>query len=89
MVYLPAMLRQEVGWFDEEHSKNRLALSTRLASEATQVRAAVGDRMSMIIQNLVLVVTAFCLAFYLQWRVAAVILTAFPLLIAAAVGEVW
>jgi ATP-binding cassette subfamily B (MDR/TAP) protein 1 len=52
------------------------------------VRAAVGDRMSTILQNLALVITAFCIAFYLQWRVAAVILGTFPLLISAAVGEV-
>jgi ATP-binding cassette subfamily B (MDR/TAP) protein 1 len=82
-----AILQQEVGWFDNEANNSNL-LASRLATDATMVRAAVGDRMSTILQNLALVITAFCIAFYLQWRVAAVILGTFPLLICAAVGEV-
>jgi ATP-binding cassette subfamily B (MDR/TAP) protein 1 len=81
-----SILQQEVGWFDDEANNSSL-LATRLATDATMVRAAVGDRMSTILQNLALVITAFCIAFYLQWRVAAVILGTFPLLISAAVGE--
>ena len=83
-----AILRQEVGWFDDDKNNSNL-VSARLSTDATLVRAAVGDRMSTILQNLALVVTAFCIAFYLQWRVAAVILATFPLLIGAAVGEVY
>lgn len=63
-------------------------MSARLASDATLVRAAVGDRMSTLLQNLALVITAFCIAFYLQWKVAGVILSTFPLLIGSAIGEV-
>ncbi|CAM6016899.1 unnamed protein product [Sphagnum balticum] len=81
-----SILQQEVGWFDDEANNSSL-LAARLATDATMVRAAVGDRMSTILQNLALVITAFCIAFYLQWRVAAVILGTFPLLISAAVGE--
>ncbi|CAK9872650.1 unnamed protein product [Sphagnum jensenii] len=81
-----SILQQEVGWFDNEANNSNL-LASRLATDATMVRAAVGDRMSTILQNLALVITAFCIAFYLQWRVAAVILGTFPLLICAAVGE--
>jgi ATP-binding cassette subfamily B (MDR/TAP) protein 1 len=76
-----------VGWFDEEKNNSNL-VSARLATDATLVKAAVGDRMSTIMQNLALVITAFCIAFYLQWKVAGIILLTFPLLIGSAVGEV-
>lgn len=76
-----------MGWFDEEKHNSNL-VSGRLATDATLVKAAVGDRMSTILQNLALVITAFCIAFYLQWKVAGVILLTFPLLIGSAIGEV-
>lgn len=76
-----------MGWFDEEKNNSNL-VSGRLATDATLVKAAVGDRMSTLLQNLALVVTAFCIAFYLQWKVAGVILLTFPLLIGSAIGEV-
>ncbi|KAG0626974.1 hypothetical protein M758_2G165000 [Ceratodon purpureus] len=81
-----SILTQEVGWFDEEKNNSNL-VSARLATDATLVKAAVGDRMSTILQNLALVITAFCIAFYLQWKVAGIILLTFPLLIGSAVGE--
>lgn len=84
---LAAILTQEVGWFDEESNNSNL-VSARLSSDATLVKAAVGDRMSTIVQNFSLVVTAFCISFYLQWKVAGVVLLTFPLLVGAAVGEV-
>lgn len=81
-----SILTQEVGWFDEESNNSNL-VSARLSSDATLVKAAVGDRMSTIVQNFSLVVTAFCISFYLQWKVAGVVLLTFPLLVGAAVGE--
>lgn len=76
-----------MGWFDDERNNSKM-MSGRLATDATFVKAAIGDRMSTILQNLALVVTAFCIAFYLQWKVAGVILLTFPLLIGSAIGEV-
>ena len=76
-----------MGWFDEDKNNSNL-MSARLATDATLVKAAVGDRMSTILQNLALVITAFCIAFYLQWKVAGIILLTFPLLIGSAIGEV-
>jgi ATP-binding cassette subfamily B (MDR/TAP) protein 1 len=82
-----AILRNEVGWFDLDENNSNL-LASHLASDAVLVRAAVADRLSTLTQNLALTVTAFSIAFYLEWRVTLVILATFPLLIGASVGEV-
>ncbi|BBN07935.1 ATP-binding cassette, subfamily B (MDR/TAP), member 1 [Marchantia polymorpha subsp. ruderalis] len=80
------ILRNEMGWYDrEESNSNVLALS--LATDATSVRAAIADRICIVVQNISLVATAFVIAFFLQWRVACVMFATFPLLIASLVGE--
>ncbi|CAM6127718.1 unnamed protein product [Calypogeia fissa] len=81
-----AILRFEVGWFDYDDNNSSLVAS-RLAADATLVRAAVGDRVSTIMQNGALTLTAFVIAFVLQWKVTLVILATFPLLIGAAIAE--
>lgn len=83
---LTAILRNEVGWFDrEENSSSRL--SARLSTDATNVRAAIGDRLSIIVQNVTVFLTACIVAFVVQWRMALVVIGTFPLLVAAAVAE--
>ncbi|KAL1217374.1 ABC transporter B family member 14 [Cardamine amara subsp. amara] len=81
-----AILSNEIGWFDLDEN-NTGSLSSILAADATLVRSALADRLSTIIQNLSLTFTAFALAFFFSWRVAAVITACFPLLIAASVTE--
>ncbi|KAH7427129.1 hypothetical protein KP509_10G031400 [Ceratopteris richardii] len=81
-----AILRNEVGWFDLDENNSGL-LASQLAIDTTFVRAAVADRLSAITQNMALTVTAFVIAFYLEWRVTSVIIATFPLLIGASVGE--
>ncbi|KAG6555321.1 hypothetical protein Mapa_003364 [Marchantia paleacea] len=81
-----SILSFEIGWFDYDENNSSLVAS-RLASDATLVRAAVGDRMSTIAQNLALMTTAFVIAFVLCWKVTFVILATFPCLIGAAIAE--
>lgn len=64
------------------------SLMSKLAADATLVRSALADRLSTIVQNIALTVTAFVIAFSLSWRIAAVIISTFPLLIGAAIAEV-
>ncbi|CAM6101411.1 unnamed protein product [Calypogeia fissa] len=82
------ILRNEVGWFDETDN-NSSQLTARLASDAATVRAALGDRTSVVVQNLVTVIVAFAIAFMLQWKLSLVLVGAFPLIIAANVFEQW
>lgn len=59
-----------------------------LAADATLVRSALADRLSTVVQNVALTVTAFVIAFTLSWRLASVIIATFPLLIGASIAEV-
>lgn len=81
------MLRNEVGWFDKDENGVGLLMS-KLAADATLVRSALADRLSTLVQNAALAVTAFVIAFALSWRIASVVIATFPLLIAASIAEV-
>jgi ABC-type multidrug transport system fused ATPase/permease subunit len=81
------ILHNEVGWFDLDQNNSNI-LASRLSTDATFVRAAVADRLSSITQNIALAVTAFVIAFIMEWRVTLVVLATFPLLVGASVGEV-
>ncbi|CAN6582465.1 unnamed protein product [Malus baccata var. baccata] len=71
LLMFKAILSNEVGWFDLDEN-NTGALTSTLAANATLVRSALADRLSTIVQNLALAVTAFAIAFTLSWRIAAV-----------------
>eukprot|EP00271_Cylindrocystis_brebissonii_P007435 TRINITY_DN20981_c0_g1_i1.p1 TRINITY_DN20981_c0_g1~~TRINITY_DN20981_c0_g1_i1.p1 ORF type:complete len:1281 (-),score=259.90 TRINITY_DN20981_c0_g1_i1:445-4287(-) len=81
-----AILRNEVAWFDRDANSSG-AVASRLATDATLVRAAAGDRISVIVQNLSLLIIAFTIALILQWKMALVVIATFPLLIVSAVVE--
>ncbi|XP_040951407.1 ABC transporter B family member 13 isoform X1 [Gossypium hirsutum] len=81
-----AILSNEVGWFDLDEN-NTGSLTAALAADATLVRSALADRLSTIVQNVALTVTAFVIAFALSWRIASVIIASFPLLIGASITE--
>ncbi|GJN15409.1 hypothetical protein PR202_gb02322 [Eleusine coracana subsp. coracana] len=79
-----AVLRNEMAWFDaEENASARVA--ARLALDAQNVRSAIGDRISVIVQNCALLMVACTAGFVLQWRLAMVLLAVFPLVVAATV----
>ncbi|ESQ34059.1 hypothetical protein EUTSA_v10006583mg [Eutrema salsugineum] len=81
-----AILSNEIGWFDLDEN-NTGSLTSILAADATLVRSALADRLSTIVQNLSLTITALAIAFFYSWRVAAVVTACFPLLIAASLTE--
>lgn len=81
-----AILRNEVGWFEDEKNSSSLVAS-RLASDALMVKAAVGDLLCTVVHNLSLITTAFVIAFLLEWRIALVMLSTFPLIVSSAVAQ--
>ncbi|KAK9169269.1 hypothetical protein Syun_001409 [Stephania yunnanensis] len=81
-----AMLRNEVGWFDEEEN-NADTLSMRLANDATFVRAAFSNRLSIFIQDTAAVVVAVLIGMLLEWRLALVALATIPVLTVSAVAQ--
>lgn len=81
-----AMLRNEVGWFDEEENSAD-TLSMRLANDATFVRAAFSNRLSIFIQDTAAVVVAVLIGMLLEWRLALVALATLPILTISAVAQ--
>jgi ATP-binding cassette subfamily B (MDR/TAP) protein 1 len=81
------ILRNEVAWFDVDEN-NSGQISSRLSADATTVRGAIGERISLIIQNTTLMIATLIIALKLQWRMALVLLATFPLLVFAAIVEV-
>ncbi|KAG8066441.1 hypothetical protein GUJ93_ZPchr0004g40415 [Zizania palustris] len=79
---LSAILRNEVGWFDEEENNSSL-VSARLAVDAADVKSAIAERISVILQNMTSLMTSFVVGFIIEWRVALLILATFPLLVLA------
>ncbi|KAF9596588.1 hypothetical protein IFM89_012711 [Coptis chinensis] len=81
-----AMLRNEVGWFDEEENSAD-TLSMRLANDATFVRAAFSNRLSIFIQDTAAIVVAVLIGMLLEWRLALVALATLPVLTISAIAQ--
>ncbi|KAJ6684730.1 ATP-BINDING CASSETTE SUB-FAMILY B [Salix purpurea] len=81
-----AILCNEIGWFDLDENSTG-SLTSTLAADATLVRSTLADRLSTMVQNVSLTVTAFVIGFSFSWRVSAVVIACFPLMIGAAITE--
>ncbi|KAK4419246.1 ABC transporter B family member 1 [Sesamum alatum] len=79
-----AVLKNEMAWFDQEENESS-RVSARLALDANNVRSAIGDRISVIMQNSALMLVACTAGFVLQWRLALVLIAVFPVVVAATV----
>ncbi|KAK7295682.1 hypothetical protein RJT34_18593 [Clitoria ternatea] len=81
-----AMLRNEVGWFDdEENSADNLSM--RLANDATFVRAAFSNRLSIFIQDSAAVIVGLLIGALLHWRLALVAFATLPVLCISAIAQ--
>ncbi|KFK34765.1 hypothetical protein AALP_AA5G190700 [Arabis alpina] len=81
-----AMLRNEVGWFDDEENSPD-TLSMRLANDATFVRAAFSNRLSIFVQDSFAVIVALIIGLLLGWRLALVALATLPILTLSAIAQ--
>ncbi|KAK9279722.1 hypothetical protein L1049_013404 [Liquidambar formosana] len=81
-----AMLRNEIGWYDEAEN-NADTLSMRLANDATFVRAAFSNRLSIFIQDSAAVVVTVLIGMLLEWRMAFVALGTLPILTVSAIAQ--
>ncbi|KAM7464194.1 hypothetical protein LguiA_032315 [Lonicera macranthoides] len=81
---LAAVLKNEIAWFDQEENESS-RVAARLAVDANNVRSAIGDRISVIVQNSALMLVACTAGFVLQWRLALVLIAVFPVVVAATV----
>ncbi|KAM6979179.1 bile salt export pump [Tautogolabrus adspersus] len=74
-----AMLKQEIGWFDDPRNSPG-ALTTRLATDASMVQGATGSQIGMIVNSLTNIGASFIIAFYFSWKLTLVILCFLPLI---------
>ncbi|XP_068165354.1 bile salt export pump-like [Antennarius striatus] len=72
-----AMLGQEIGWFDD-HKNSPGALTTRLATDASQVQGATGSQIGMIVNSLTNIGVAVFMSFYFSWKLTLLILCFLP-----------
>uniref|UniRef100_A0A3B4FB65 ATP binding cassette subfamily B member 11 n=1 Tax=Pundamilia nyererei TaxID=303518 RepID=A0A3B4FB65_9CICH len=74
-----AMLKQEIGWFDNPINSPG-ALTTRLATDASMVQGATGSQIGMIVNSVTSIGVSFIIAFYFSWKLTLVILCFLPLI---------
>ncbi|KAF8672015.1 hypothetical protein HU200_049793 [Digitaria exilis] len=81
-----AILRNEIGWFDDTSNTSSM-LSSRLEADATLVRTIVVDRSTILLQNVGMIVTSLVIAFILNWRITLVVLATYPLMVSGHISE--
>ncbi|XP_075037496.1 bile salt export pump-like [Mixophyes fleayi] len=74
-----SMLGQEIGWFDDANNSPG-ALTTRLATDASQVQGATGSQIGMIVNSLTNIGASLIIAFYFSWKLSLVVLCFLPLI---------
>ena len=81
------MLRQEIGWFDNEKNSTG-ALVTRLADDAAKVQGATGTRLGTMAEVIFSMLTALAISFAYSWLMTLVLLGMFPLFLISGAIEV-
>uniref|UniRef100_A0A452UCI9 Bile salt export pump n=1 Tax=Ursus maritimus TaxID=29073 RepID=A0A452UCI9_URSMA len=74
-----AMLGQDIGWFDDLRNSPG-ALTTRLATDASQVQGAAGSQIGMMVSSFTNITVAMIIAFFFSWKLSLVIMCFFPFL---------
>uniref|UniRef100_A0A8C0DWR6 Bile salt export pump n=1 Tax=Balaenoptera musculus TaxID=9771 RepID=A0A8C0DWR6_BALMU len=74
-----AMLGQDIGWFDDLRNSPG-ALTTRLATDASQVQGAAGSQIGMMVNAFTNITVAMVIAFFFSWKLSLVIVCFFPFL---------
>ncbi|KAM4688619.1 ATP-binding cassette sub-family B member 5-like [Discoglossus pictus] len=75
-----AMLHQEIAWFDDK-KHNTGALTTRLATDTSEVQTATGSRLGLVARNVACMVLSVILAFVYGWELSLLILAMMPVLV--------
>jgi len=76
---MTSLVRQDVGWFDQEEN-NSAAIVSRLESDALYVKGQASDNFGMIAQILGALLTGFPISFVYSWRLALIMLAVVPVM---------
>ncbi|KAM5559067.1 ABC transporter B family member 9-like [Rosa sericea] len=74
------VVHQQISWFDDPANSSG-AIGARLSSDASTVKALVGDALALIAQNIATVIAGLIIGFTANWKLALIILAVSPLLI--------
>ncbi|XP_004375601.1 bile salt export pump isoform X2 [Trichechus manatus latirostris] len=74
-----AILGQEIGWFEDLRNSPG-ALTTRLATDASQVQGAAGPQIGMIVNSFTNITVSMIVAFLFCWKLSLVVMCFFPFL---------
>eukprot|EP00123_Amoebidium_parasiticum_P013463 comp21970_c0_seq1/m.31708 comp21970_c0_seq1/g.31708 ORF comp21970_c0_seq1/g.31708 comp21970_c0_seq1/m.31708 type:complete len:1325 (-) comp21970_c0_seq1:487-4461(-) len=72
-----AMIHQSIGWFDH-HENGVGTLTTRLSTEAADVKLVSGSALSVLVTQVTTIVVGLVIAFTATWKLALVVLVCVP-----------
>eukprot|EP00079_Xenopus_tropicalis_P036309 XP_017950080.1 PREDICTED: ATP-binding cassette sub-family B member 5 isoform X5 [Xenopus tropicalis] len=75
-----AMVQQDIAWFDDKDN-NTGALTTRLATDASEIQTATGYRLGFLAENLIGIVLTVIIAFVYGWELALLGLAMAPFMV--------
>ncbi|KAL6733659.1 hypothetical protein Aduo_004290 [Ancylostoma duodenale] len=73
--YVRAILRQNAGWFDKNHSGT---LTTKLNDNMERIREGIGDKLGLLLRGCAMFVASVIIAFIYEWRLALMMLGVAP-----------
>ncbi|KAI9142822.1 multidrug resistance protein 1 [Paraphysoderma sedebokerense] len=73
-----AMLRQEMGWYDDEKNGTG-SLTAQLAEQSDKIQGLTGPNLANILQLCVSIGVAIGIAFYFSWQMTLVVIACAPL----------
>lgn len=79
VLMLGALLRQEVGWYDEDRNSSGV-LTSKLSADALSVKGQFGDTMGMLTQNMVTLIAGLIVAFVNGWKLSLVVVACLPVM---------
>ncbi|KAK6016682.1 ABC transporter transmembrane region, partial [Ostertagia ostertagi] len=80
-IYLKAILRQQISWFDAQQTGN---LTARLTDDLERVREGLGDKLSLFIQMVSAFVAGFGVGFAYSWSMTLVMMVVAPFIVFSA-----
>ncbi|KAI8048978.1 ATP-binding cassette transporter [Syncephalis plumigaleata] len=75
--YFASIIRQEISWFDVTPTGD---LTSRITGDVNLIQTGISEKLGVIIHSLSTFLAGFIIAFVKGWRLALVLLSAFPLL---------
>ncbi|KAJ1553462.1 ATP-binding cassette, sub-B (MDR TAP), member 4, partial [Cladochytrium tenue] len=76
-LYLQAILRQDMGWFDKAEEGS---LTTRLAQDTQLIQEGISEKFGSVVMSGAQFIAGFVIAFVKGWKLAVIVLVSFPLM---------